>query len=121
MTALLLVDDDPQLVRAIVPAMEVSGLRVTVAGTGSEAIKHLDASEWDALVVDLGLPDMDGKSVVQHLRRSLTIPVVVISAQHSRLEVEAARGAGADCFLHKPFRTPDLIRCVTEALASARQ
>ena len=117
MTTLLLVDDDPQMVRAIVPAMEVSGLRVTVASTGQEAIDQLDRGTWDALVVDLGLPDMDGKSVVQHLRRNFSIPVVVISAQHSRLEVEAAHGAGANCFLHKPFRTPDLIKCVTDALA----
>ena len=115
-TTLLLVDDDPQIVRAIVPAMEVSGLRVTVASTGGQAIDYLDSGAWDALVVDLGLPDMDGKAVVQHLRRNLSIPVIVISAQHSPVEVEAARGAGADCFLHKPFRTPDLIKCLTTAL-----
>lgn len=119
MTTLLLVDDDPQMVRAIVPAMEVSGLRVTVASTGQEAIDHLDRGSWDALVVDLGLPDMDGKSVVLHLRRNFSTPVVVISAQHSSLEVEAAHGAGANCFLHKPFRTPDLIKCVTDALAGS--
>lgn len=116
MAALLLVDDDPQIVRAIVPALEVSGLRVTVASSGHEAIRQLDETAWDALVVDLGLPDMDGKAVIRHSRGKSGAPVIVISAQHSATEVEAAHAAGAGWFLHKPFRTPDLVRCITESL-----
>ena len=116
-TALLLVDDDPQIVRAIVPALEVSGMSVTVASTGRDAMDQVDRRCWDALVVDLGLPDMDGKAVVRHLRGCSGTPVVVISAQHSPAEIEAAHGAGANCFLHKPFRTPDLIQCIRGALS----
>ena len=118
MATLLLVDDDPQIVRAIIPALEVNGLRVTVANTGGEAIRQLDDSEWDALVVDLGLPDMDGKTIIRHSRGRSVAPVIVISAQHLSTEVEAAHAAGAGWFLHKPFRTPDLIRCIHHALGA---
>ena len=118
MTSILLVEDDPQIVRAIVPALEVSGLSVTVTTTGQAAIDKLNDESWDALVVDLGLPDMDGKSVIQYLRRKLMTPVIVVSAQHSRAEVDAARGAGADRFLHKPFRTPDLVHCIRELIGN---
>jgi two-component system KDP operon response regulator KdpE len=118
MTSILLVEDDPQIVRAIVPALEVSGLRVTVTSTARAAMDEIDNCTWDALVVDLGLPDMDGKSVIRHLREKLMTPVVVVSAQHSRAELDAARIAGADCFLHKPFRTPDLVDCIRKLIAN---
>lgn len=119
MTSVLLVDDDPQIVRAIVPALKVSGHQVTVTHTGQQAIDQVDAGEWDALVVDLGLPDMDGKSLIRHLRVRRDTPVIVISAQHSQSEVEAAHHAGANVFLHKPFRTPELIRSLDELLGRA--
>ena len=116
---LLLVEDDPQIVRAIAPAFEVSGYAVTVASTGAEAIEFLDTRRWDALIVDLGLPDMDGKTVITHLRSIAKTPVIVISARNSPSEVEAAREAGASCFLHKPFRTPQLLRWVNERIAGS--
>ena len=118
--SLLLVEDDPQLVRAIAPAFEVSGFQVTVATTGGEAIDLVDNGRWDALVVDLGLPDMDGTTVICHLRSRSDTPVIVISAQHSGTEVEAARSAGANCFLHKPFRTPELLHWVKEWITTPK-
>jgi len=116
MNSVLLVDDDPQISRAIVPALQVSGLLVEVTTTGQDAIDQVDAAEWDAVIVDLGLPDMDGKLVIRHLRSKFSTPVVVISAQHSATEVQAAKMAGANFFLHKPFRTPDLVHCLGEFL-----
>ena len=115
--SLLLVEDDPQIVRAIAPAFEVSGYTVTVAGTGREAIGMLDRHRWDALIVDLGLPDLDGKSVIAHVRGQGNTPVVVISARKSPSEVEAARDAGANCFIHKPFRTPQLLDWVSQNIS----
>ena len=115
--SLLLVEDDPQIVRAIAPAFEVSGYGVTVAATGGEAIELVDSRQWDALIVDLGLPDMDGKAVIAHLRGIAKTPVIVISARNSPSEVEAARNAGANCFLHKPFRTPQLLHWVNERIS----
>ena len=119
-TYLLLVEDDPQLVRAIAPAFEVSGFQVTVATTANEAIDLVDSGRWDALIVDLGLPDMDGTTVIVHLRSRYDTPVIVISAQHSGTEVEAARSAGANCFLHKPFRTPELLHWVNEWISTPK-
>jgi two-component system KDP operon response regulator KdpE len=116
--SLLLVEDDPQIVRAIAPAFEVSGYVVTVANTGREAIDMLDFRHWDALIVDLGLPDLDGKSVIAHVRGQGNTPVVVISARNSPSEVEAARNAGANCFIHKPFRTPHLLEWVSQSIRS---
>jgi two-component system KDP operon response regulator KdpE len=115
-TSVLLVDDDPHITRAIAPALEVCGFEVTIVSTGLDAMAQVDAASWDALVVDLGLPDMDGKSVISHLREKFTTPVVVISAQHSRAEMNAAHAAGANCFLSKPFRSPELVRCIEELL-----
>ena len=115
--SLLLVEDDPQIVRALAPAFEVSGYALTVAVTGREAIDMVDRHSWDALIVDLGLPDLDGKSVIAHVRGQGNTPVVVISARNSRSEVEAARDAGANCFIHKPFRTPQLLDWVSQNLS----
>lgn len=114
MASVLLVDDDPRIVRAIVPALGVSGLHVTVAVNGVEAMHLVDTGNWDILVVDLGLPDIGGRAIISHLRDRSGTPVIVISAQHSRVEVDAAYWAGADQFLHKPFRTVDLVRCIGE-------
>ena len=116
--ALLIVEDDLQIVRAIAPAFEVNGYNVKVVGTGGDAIRLLDSQTWDALIVDLGLPDMDGKSVIAHLRRVANTPVIAISARNSHGEVEAVRNVGASCFLHKPFRTPQLIDCIGEKISS---
>lgn len=120
MTSVLLVDDDPQIVRAILPALEVSGMHVRVVGTGREAMDQVDSARWGALIVDLGLPDMDGKSVIRHLRGKYSTPIMVISAQHSAEEVRAAHVAGASCFLHKPFRTSELIDRLTGLLLARK-
>ncbi len=113
---LLLVDDDPQIVRAILPALQVSGLNVTVATSASEAIERLDERAFDALVVDLGLPDRDGKDVVRHLRSESSAPIIVISARTQQSEVTSAINAGANEFLHKPFATPTLVNSIVDRL-----
>jgi two-component system KDP operon response regulator KdpE len=106
---LLLVEDDPQIVRALVPALEVCGYAVTIALEGGHALAQIDAQGWEAAVIDLGLPDMDGSEVVRHLRARGSTPVIVISARHSPEDRLACREAGAAQFLPKPFATPDLI------------
>jgi two-component system KDP operon response regulator KdpE len=117
---LLLVEDDPRIVRALLPALEVSGHNVTVAEDGTTALAHLNKRTWDALVVDLGLPDMDGKQVVQHLRATSDVPVVVISARHSTKDQDECAAVGATGFLMKPFATPDLIGFLKAALVDRR-
>ena len=107
--SILLVDDDPQIVRALVPALEVSGLRVTVATCGLAALQYSEDGRWHAAVVDLGLPDMDGQDLVRHFAQERATPVIVISAKHSSSEMKTASRGGALHFLHKPFRTLELI------------
>jgi two-component system KDP operon response regulator KdpE len=116
---LLLVEDDPQIVRALVPALQVCGHDVTVASHGRGAIAHLDGRSWDVVVVDLGLPDMDGCSVVRHARAGSSAPVIVISAQDSTSNRAECERAGANAFLGKPFSTPELIRFLAGALVAA--
>jgi two-component system, OmpR family, KDP operon response regulator KdpE len=113
---LLLVEDDPQIVRAIVPALEVCGHTVTVAHNGSSAIAFLNLTPFDALVVDLGLPDMDGRAIIRHLRQTSGAPVIVISARHSAQDILECDLAGANQFLSKPFATPDLVGRLEDAL-----
>lgn len=90
---------------------------MTVATCGLAAMRLCRDTQWQAAVVDLGLPDMDGHDIVRHLSRSCATPVIVISAQHSRSQVDAASECGAIDFLHKPFRTPDLIRRLQALIA----
>lgn len=115
---LLLVEDDPQIVRAIVPALQVCGHDVTVAQDGTNAIAQLDCATWDAVIVDLGLPDMDGMAVVRHLRLKSGVPVIVISARHSPQDRQECDRAGANYFLSKPFATPELIGRLAAAFAA---
>jgi two-component system KDP operon response regulator KdpE len=116
---LLLVEDDPQIVRGIVPALQVCGHDVTVASHGRGAIAHLDGRPWDVVVVDLGLPDMDGRAVVRHARAGSAVPVIVISAQDSTHNRAECAQAGASMFLGKPFSTPELIRFLAAVVGAA--
>ena len=112
----LLVEDDPQIVRALRPALEVSGHRVTVAIDGTSALSELLRSTWDAFIVDLGLPDMDGKEVVRLVRKCSSAPVVVISARHGPADRSDSKAAGADHYLSKPFASPELVAWLKSAL-----
>lgn len=114
----LLVEDDPKIVRALRPALEVSGHRVTVAADGTAALSELLSSDWDAFIVDLGLPDMDGKEVVRLVRQCSAAPVLVISARHGAADLRESMAAGANHFLSKPFASPELVAWLKDALPS---
>jgi len=114
---LLLIEDDPQIVRALVPALEVCGYQVTGATNGASALTLLAASSWDAVVLDLGLPDIDGREILRHIRRTRSMPVIVISARHSAPDQIECGEAGATAFLGKPFATRDLIHCLAQHCA----
>ena len=113
---LLLVEDDPQIVRALVPALEVCGYRVTGATNGASALTLLAASSWDAVVLDLGLPDIDGREVLRHIRRTRSIPVIVISARHSAPDQIECDEAGATAS-RTACRGTRLIRCLAQHCA----
>lgn len=107
----LIVEDDPQILRALIPALAVSGHSVCAVRTAKEAMREVAQPKWDAIVLDLGLPDADGADMIEPLSR-LGLPVIVITARDEPGEQERALARGAAAFLQKPFPAPELVRLV---------
>lgn len=113
---LLLVDDEPQIVRALAPALRAAGYEVAVAATGEAAITQLAVEPCDAIILDLGLPDLDGKEVIVRVREWSEAPIIVLSARDLESEKIAALDAGADDFVNKPVGIGELLARVRAAL-----
>jgi two-component system KDP operon response regulator KdpE len=114
--AILLVDDEPQLVRVLTPVLTTTGYEVTVADTGKSALVLLAQDRFDAVILDLGLPDMDGKVVIKRMREWSQAPIVVLSARDIEQEKIAALDLGADDFVNKPFAVGELLARLRAAL-----
>jgi two-component system KDP operon response regulator KdpE len=115
----LIVDDEPQLRRVLRPALAACGYDVLEAATGSDALKAIAASAPDIVVLDLGLPDMDGKDVLAQARAFSQIPIVVLSARDREAEKIAALDSGADDYVEKPFSIGELMARLRAALRHA--
>jgi two-component system KDP operon response regulator KdpE len=113
---ILLVDDEPQLVRALTPALGAAGYSVAIADSGQAALAHLAAEGCDAVILDLGLPDMDGKAVITRIREWSEVPIVVLSARDIEQEKIAALDLGADDFVNKPFGVGELLARLRAAM-----
>jgi len=113
---LLLVDDEPQIVRALTPALQAAGFAVEVAATGARALGQLAAEPCDVIILDLGLPDMDGKEVIVRVREWSDAPIIVLSARDLESEKIAALDAGADDFVNKPVGVGELLARVRASL-----
>ncbi|HMO42720.1 MAG TPA: response regulator transcription factor [Phenylobacterium sp.] len=105
----LLVDDEPQILRALKPALTAAGYVVTTADSGEAAMSHLAADAFDIVILDLGLPDLDGKEVIERMREWTETPIVVLSARNLEDEKIAALDLGADDFVNKPFGVGELL------------
>jgi two-component system KDP operon response regulator KdpE len=112
----LLVDDELSLQRAIAPLLRSRGYAVTLAGTGREAILAFERERPDVVILDLGLPDMDGAEVCRHIRERGDTPIIVLSARGTEKDKVAALDAGADDYVTKPFGTEELLARVRAAL-----
>jgi two-component system KDP operon response regulator KdpE len=109
MKRVLVVDDEPQLLRALQINLRAEGYSVAVAANGTEAL-HLAATKPpDVLVLDLGLPDMDGSEVIRGIRGWSDMPIVVLSARHGSTDKVEALDAGADDYVTKPFGLDELL------------
>jgi two-component system KDP operon response regulator KdpE len=117
----LVVDDEPQIVRFLRPSLAAAGYDVVVATTGSEALKAAATQSPDVIVLDLGLPDMDGKDVIRELRSWSKTPIVVLSARDREAEKIAALDLGADDYINKPFGIGELTARLRTALRHAAQ
>lgn len=119
---LLVVDDEPQIVRSLTPGLVAAGCHVESVGSAGEALTVLAERAFDVLIVDLGLPDMDGKDLIARLRETADTPVIVLSARDAEEEKIAALDIGANDFVNKPFGIGELmarLRVVTRSRTAA--
>ncbi|MBR0554404.1 response regulator [Ciceribacter sp. L1K23] len=113
---ILVVDDEPQIQRFLKPSLTAAGYDVIEASTGSEALKAVATQAPDLVILDLGLPDMDGKEVIASLRGWSDIPIVILSARDRESEKIAALDLGADDYVEKPFGIGELTARIRTAL-----
>jgi two-component system, OmpR family, KDP operon response regulator KdpE len=115
----LVVDDDPQMLRAVSNALKARNYSVLTAADGSSALEVLAAEPVDLVLLDLGLPDLDGYQVIERLRTWSDTPVIVLSVRDAQDEKVAALEAGADDYVTKPFGTKELIARMRAVLRRA--
>jgi two-component system KDP operon response regulator KdpE len=115
-TRVLIVDDEPQILRFLRTTLSANGFDILEAATGAQALRRAAADAPDVIVLDLGLPDMDGKDVIKRLREWSQTPVVVLSARARELEKIEALDAGADDYVNKPFGIGELMARLRAAL-----
>ena len=116
---ILLVEDEPQMRRFLRVALEGAGYRYQEAATGAEGLVMAAQHKPEVMLLDLGLPDMDGLKVVSRLREWSGLPVIVISARGQESDKVAALDAGAGDYLTKPFGTRELLARIRVALRHA--
>ena len=112
----LVVDDEPQIQRFLKPSLTAAGFDVVTAVTGAEALKAAATMAPDVIVLDLGLPDMDGKDVIGQIRGWSQVPIIVLSARDRETEKIAALDLGADDYVNKPFGIGELTARLRTAL-----
>jgi two-component system KDP operon response regulator KdpE len=120
MSTVLVVDDDPALVRALCINLRARGYEVHAADTGAGALRLAASRPPDAVVLDLGLPDMDGGEVIAGLRGWTDVPILVLSAREQSRQKVAALDAGADDFVVKPFGMDELLARLRAAIRRGR-
>ncbi|MDO5862779.1 MULTISPECIES: response regulator [Paenarthrobacter] len=109
MRTVLVVDDEPQLLRALQINLQAEGYRVLTALDGLSALNHAKTSAPDVIVLDLGLPDINGVDVIARIRRTSITPIIVLSARHGSVDKVRALDAGADDYVTKPFGLDELL------------
>ena len=109
MTRILLVDDEPEILRTLAIPLRSRGYDVAVAATGAEALRVASETSPEVVVLDLGLPDLDGVDVIQRLRAWTAAPVLVLSGRSDSADKVDALDAGADDYVTKPFGMDELL------------
>ena len=116
MTTILVVDDEPQIRRALRTSLEAHGYQVRTASNGTEAIEVAAEAAPDLVFLDLGLPDLDGTQVIERVRSFSDVPVIVISVRDRQTDKVEALDAGADDYVSKPFAMEELLARLRAAL-----
>ena len=105
----LVVDDEPQIRRALRTTLEAHGYVVETVGTGDEGVVAAAGQPPELILLDLGLPDMDGTEVIRRVRAFSEVPIIVLSVRESQTDKVAALDAGADDYVTKPFGMEELL------------
>ena len=115
----LVIDDEPQIRRALRTSLEAHGYEVATVGTGEEGVVATAESRPDLVLLDLGLPDMDGTEVIARVRGFSEVPVIILSVREGQGDKVAALDAGADDYVTKPFAMEELLARARAALRRA--
>jgi two-component system KDP operon response regulator KdpE len=118
--AIVAIEDDPQIRRFLRTGLESHGFQVHEAETGAAGVAETANRKPDIVILDLGLPDMDGVEVVKKIREWSALPVIVLSARATETDKVAALDAGADDYLTKPFGLGELLARIRVALRHAQ-
>src|SRR5581483_11664899 len=119
-TSVLVVDDEPQIRRALRTSLEAHGYEVQTAGHGEEALVGAAEQAPDLVFLDLGLPDIDGTEVIRRLRAFSEVPVIVLSVRDQQADKVAALDAGADDYVTKPFGMEEVLARLRAQLRRAQ-
>ena len=120
-TRVLVIDDEAAILRFLKPALEASDYEMASAGTVAEAIKRVASESPDIVLLDLGLPDGDGKDVIRRAREWSDVPIIVLSAREREAEKIEALDLGADDYVNKPFNVGELMARMRAALRHRMQ
>jgi two-component system KDP operon response regulator KdpE len=120
-THVLVVDDEAAILRFLKPALEANDYEMTSVGTVVEALKRIAAKSPDIVLLDLGLPDGDGKDVIRRAREWSDLPIIVLSARERETEKIEALDLGADDYVNKPFNVGELMARMRTALRHRMQ
>ena len=115
-TRVLVVDDEVAILRFLKPALEANDYEMVSSGTVAEALRRIAADAPDIVLLDLGLPDGDGKQVIQRAREWSDLPIIVLSAREREAEKIEALDLGADDYVNKPFQVGELMARMRTAL-----
>ena len=118
---ILVVDDEPAILRFLKPALEANDFNVESAASVAEAIKRIASDAPDVVVLDLGLPDGDGKDVIRQVRAWSDVPIIVLSARDREAEKIASLDLGADDYVNKPFGVGELLARIRTAVRHRMQ
>src|SRR5438034_1917440 len=117
----LVVDDEPAILRLLKPALEANNYQFSSAGTIAESIKRIATDSPDIVVLDIGLPDGDGKDVIRQVRPWSDVPIIILSARDREAEKIEALDLGADDYVNKPFGVGELMARMRTALRHRMQ
>jgi DNA-binding response OmpR family regulator len=106
---ILLVEDDPSVAASVIDGLENVSMDVVHISTGNEAISKALSENFDLILLDLGLPDMDGQDVCRSIRETLTTPIIILSARSEEIDRVLALEFGADDYMVKPFGMRELV------------